>query len=95
MYLSLIVTFILLMGLVVGSIQNTSPIQLKFLAWTFQMSLTGLIFYAALLGAAIVAVLTLPRLARQTMRKRSFRKEAAGLKQRIAELEDQAETARG
>jgi uncharacterized integral membrane protein len=94
MYLSLIVTFLLLMGLVVSAIQNTDPIQLKFLAWMFHMSLTGLIFYAALLGAAIVAVLTLPRLARQAMRKRALRKESAELKRRIVELEGQVETSK-
>jgi uncharacterized integral membrane protein len=95
MYLSLIVTFLLLMGLVVSAVQNTDPIQLKFLAWMFQMSLTGLIFYAALLGGAVVAVLTLPRLARQTLRKRSLRKETAELKRRIVELESRTETATG
>lgn len=95
MYLSLIVTFLLLMGLVVSGVQNTDPIQLKFLTWVFQMSLTGLIFYAALLGAAVVSVLTLPRLARQSLRKRALRKETAQLKQRIVELENQAETAGG
>jgi len=94
MYLSLIVTFLLLMGLVVSGVQNTDPIQLKFLAWVFQMSLTGVIFYAALLGAAVVAVLTLPRLARQALRKRSLRKETAELKQRIVELEGQVETSK-
>ncbi len=94
MYLSLIVTFLLLMGLVVAGIQNTDPIRLKFLAWMFQMSLAGLIFYAALLGAAIVAVLTLPRLARQALRKRALRKESAELKQRIVELEGQVETSK-
>jgi len=95
MYLSLIVTFLLLMGLVVSAVQNTDPIQLKFLAWMFQMSLTGLIFYAALLGGAVVAVLTLPRLARQALKKRSLRKETAELRQRIVELESRTETATG
>jgi uncharacterized integral membrane protein len=89
MYLSLIVTFLLLMGLVVSGIQNPDPIQFKFLAWEFQLSLTGLIFYTAVMGAAIVAVLTLPRLARLSMRKRALRKENAHLKQRIGEHEQQ------
>ena len=87
MILSLIVTFVLLMGLVVAAIQNTDPIQIKVLAWVFQMSLTGLIFYAALLGGAVVGVLTLPRLARLALRKRSLRRETKELKQRIVELE--------
>ena len=50
MYFSLIVTFLLLMLLVVASVQNTTAIQIKYLAWELEMSLTGLIFYASLLG---------------------------------------------
>ena len=92
MYLSLIVTFLLLMALVVASIQNTTAIQIKYLAWEFEMSLTGLIFYASLLGGAIVAVLTLPRMVRQALRIRSFRKETGGMKQQLAQMEKQTES---
>ena len=42
---------------------------------------------AALLGGAVVGVLTLPRLARLALRKRSLRRETKELKQRIVELE--------
>lgn len=92
MYFSLIVTFLLLMGLVIAGVQNSTPIEFKFLAWVFEMSLTGLIAYAALLGGAIVAVLTLPKLARQALRNRSFRRESGELKQRLGQLERQSES---
>ncbi len=90
MYFSLVVTFILLMGLVIAGIQNPAPIELTFLGWVFEMSLTGLIAYAALTGGAVVAVLTLPKLARQALKNRAFRKETQALKQRLARLEQQA-----
>lgn len=92
MYFSLIVTFLLFMALVVASIQNTTPVQLKYLGWVFEMSLTGLIFYASLLGGAIVAVLTLPKLVRQALRIRSFRKETGGMKQQLAHMEKQTDS---
>ena len=91
MYFSLIVTFLLLMALVVASVQNASPVQITFLAWVFEMSITGLIFYAALLGGAIVAVLTLPKLVRQSLRNRSFRRETRELKQQLAQMERHTE----
>ncbi len=92
MYLSLIVTFILLMGLVVAGIQNTAPFDFKFLVWTFEMSITGLIFYAAILGGAVVALLTLPGLVRQVLRNRSYRKEMRELKQQLGRIEKHTES---
>ena len=64
MVLSLIATFILLMGLVIAGIQNTASFEMRFLAWSLQMSLTVIIFYAYVLGGSIVALLTLPRMVR-------------------------------
>jgi uncharacterized integral membrane protein len=92
MYLSLIVTFVLLMGLVVAGIQNTAPIDFKFLVWVFQMSITGLVFYAALVGGAVVALLTLPGLLRQVLRNRSYRKEMRELKQQLGRIEKHTES---
>lgn len=92
MYLSLIVTFVLLMGLVVAGIQNTAPIDFKFLVWVFQMSITGLVFYAALVGGAVVALLTLPGLVRQLLRNRSYRKEMRELKQQLGRIERHTES---
>lgn len=87
MYVSLIVTFLLLMGLVVAGIQNTASFEVRFLAWSLHMSLTGIIFYASVFGGAIVAVLTLPKMLRLKLKNRSQRREARELRLRLESLE--------
>ena len=87
MYLSLIVTFFLLMGLVVAGIQNTASFEIRFLAWSMRMSLAGIIFYASMLGGSIVAVLTLPRMVRLMLKSRSQRREARDLRLRLESFE--------
>ena len=87
MALSLIVTFVLLMGLVIAGIQNTASFEVRFLAWSLQMSLTGIIFYASVLGGSIVALLTLPRMVRLMWNRRSQRRETRDLRQRLESFE--------
>jgi len=89
MYFSLIITFLLLLGIIVASIQNSMPLEFKFIMWKLQMSLTALILYSALLGAAIVAVLSLPKLFSKYLKVRGMRKEISGLKSRIMALENE------
>lgn len=87
MYLSLIITFLLLLGVIVAGIQNSMPIELKFFVWKFQLSLMALIFYSSLIGGAVVAVLTLPKLASKSLKVRRLNKENYELKKRAVELE--------
>jgi uncharacterized integral membrane protein len=87
MYLSLIITFLLLLVIIITAIQNSMPLDFKFFTWNFQMSITALIFYSALIGGAIVAVLALPKLAKKALHGRSMNKEVQKLKERILELE--------
>jgi uncharacterized integral membrane protein len=87
MYLSLIITFLILLALVITAIQNSVPLELKFVAWNLQMSLTALIFYASLFGGAIVAVLTLPKLVKKCFQVRRLNKEMVTLKERGPEQE--------
>lgn len=87
MYLSLIVIFLLLLGLIIPSIQNIMPLDLKFITWNLQMSATALILYSALIGGAVVAVLALPKLIRKTLDVRSLNKEIYKLKGKILESE--------
>ena len=87
MYLSLIVTFLLLLGIIITSIQNSMPLEVKFIAWNHQMSLTALIFYSSLLGGAIVAVLALPKLVKNFLQVRRLNREMSKLKEKILELE--------
>jgi hypothetical protein len=53
------------------------------------MSLTALILYASLVGAAIVAVLTLPKLALKYLNVRRLNREIYEVKEKIVELEKQ------
>ncbi|MDH3828215.1 MAG: LapA family protein [Desulfobacterales bacterium] len=88
MYLSLSVTFLLLLVIIVTAIQNSMVLDFKFFTWNFQISITALIFYSSLLGGAIVAVLSLPKLAKKSLRGRSMNKEIHKLKEKIIECEE-------
>ena len=87
MYFSLTVTFLLLLGLVIISLQNSMPLELKFITWNLQMPLTALILYSSLIGGAIVAVLALPKLVRKSLDVRSLNREIYKLKEKIIKLE--------
>jgi hypothetical protein len=49
-------------------------LDLKFLTWKLQLSLTALIFYSSLIGGAIVAILTLPKLVSKHLKIRGLKK---------------------
>ena len=87
MNFSLSVVFLLLLGVVTISLQNSMPLDLKFIAWNLQMPLTAMILYSSLMGGAIVAVLALPKLARKSLDARSFRREISNRNKKIVELE--------
>jgi len=87
MYVSLIITFLLLLVIIITAIQNSMPLDFKFLTWNFQISLTALIFYSSLIGGAIVAVLALPKLAKKSLDVRSRNREIRTLEEKILELE--------
>ena len=87
MYLSLIISFLLLLGLVITSLQNSMPLELKLITWNLQMSFAALILYSSLIGGAIVAVLALPKLVRKSLDVRSLNRKIYKLKKMIVELE--------
>ena len=87
MYFSLTVAFLFLLGLVITGLQNSLPLELKFITWNLQMPLTALILYSSLLGGAIVAVLALPKLVRKSLDVRSLNREISNFKRKIADLE--------
>ena len=87
MYLPLTVTFLLLLGIIITSAQNSMPLELKFIIWKLEVSLAALILYASAVGGAIVAVLTLPKLVSKYLKVRSLNKELHDLKMRTVELE--------
>lgn len=92
MYITLIVTVLLLLAIVIGSIQNTMSIDLKFILWEYKTSVTVLIFYSSLIGAAIVAVLTLPKLTIKSFKLRRLNREINVLKRR-SDMEKKEEIA--
>jgi len=85
MYFSLIITFLLLLLIIITAVQNSMPLDFKFFTWNFQLSITALIFYSALIGGAIVAVLALPKLAKKSLDGRRMNKEIQKLKEKILE----------
>ena len=87
MYFSLTVAFMFLLGLVIISLQNSMPLDLKFITWNLQMSLSALILYSSLIGGAIVAILALPKLVRKSLDVRSLNREISNFKKKIAEFE--------
>jgi len=87
MYISLIITFLLLLVIIITAVQNSMPLDFKFFTWKFQLSITALIFYSSLFGGAIVAVLALPKLAKKSLHGRSMNREIHKLKQKILESE--------
>lgn len=88
MYLSLIIAFLLLLVVIVTAIQNSMPLEVKFFAWKLQISITALIFYSSLIGAAIVAVLALPKLVRKSLDVRRLHRDNYKLKGRMLDLEN-------
>ena len=86
MYFSLIITFLLFLVIIIAGIQNSMPLDLKFFGWDLQMSITALIFYSSVIGGAIVAILTLPRLVKKSLHVRSLNREIHKLKENMTEM---------
>lgn len=86
MYFSLIITFLLFLVIIIAGIQNSMPLDLKFFIWNLKMSITALIFYSSVIGGAIVAILTLPKLVKKTLHVRSLNREIHKLKGNMAEM---------
>ena len=78
-YVSMIVSFLVLLGLVIAGSQNAIPVQIKFAMWTVEMSLSAVLFWAAAAGAVIVGFLSLPKLSVKSLQARRLRKEVRRL----------------
>jgi uncharacterized integral membrane protein len=87
MYFSLIITFLLFLVIIITGIQNSMPLDLKFLFWDLQMSFTALIFYSSIIGGAIVAILSLPKLVKKALDVRRLNREIHKLKEKMIESE--------
>ena len=87
MYFSLIITFLLFLVIIITGIQNSMSLDLKFLFWDLQMSFTALIFYSSIIGGAIVAILSLPKLVKKALDVRRLNREIHKLKEKMIESE--------
>jgi len=54
MYVSLIITFLLILGITIFAFQNGKPTDVKFLIWDYNSSLVLVILGSCLIGAAIL-----------------------------------------
>ena len=78
-YFSMIVSFLIVLCLVIAGVQNSIPLQIKIAWWTFQMSIPSVVFWSAVGGGAVVAVLSLPKLVRKILQTRRLHKEVLRL----------------
>ena len=89
MYIPLIVTFLILLIIIVAAIQNNMTADINFITWKFTLTLGALMVYSAILGAAIMAVLTLPKLAMKHLKVRRLNKEIVELKKKAIDMEQE------
>ncbi|MBD3321189.1 MAG: DUF1049 domain-containing protein [Chitinivibrionales bacterium] len=87
MYLSLILTFLLILGVTVFALQNSVLLEFTFMTWTFQTSLVAVIFASCLVGIFVGMLLTLPGLVKKHFRAKKLAKVGRQLEKRIKELE--------
>ncbi len=78
-YVSLIVSFLILLVLAIAGVQNTAMVQVRFIGWAWATSLSDIILWAAVSGACIVAFLSVPKLSTILVRARRLRKEVIRL----------------
>jgi len=87
MYLSRIITFLLILGITIFALQNSVPLDITFFIWQFRTSLVAVIFAACSVGLLIGLVFTLPRLTRKHLREKKLIKVARDLEERCAVLD--------
>jgi uncharacterized integral membrane protein len=74
------------------ALQNNKVMELTFISWHFQMSITALIFYSAIMGGAIVSIIILPKLVSKSFKIRSLNKGINTLKKKTEDLEKKSPT---
>ncbi len=87
MYFSLSIIILLILGMIITGFQNSKIVEITFIAWKFELSVAALIFFSSLIGAAIVAILILPKLLTKHLKTRRLQKEVNELRHRSIDLE--------
>ena len=89
MYVPLIITFLLILGITVFAFQNGMPLEVNFFIWGFKTSLIAVIFGSSLIGAIIVAVFTFPGIIKKHFKEKKLSKQVRDLEKKSQELENQ------
>jgi len=92
MYVSLIVTFLLVLGITVFALQNDTIIAIKFFIWECKYTQVAVILGSAVVGAAIMAIMTWPHTIKQHLKTRRLSRQVRELEQKRQELESQLMT---
>lgn len=86
MYIPLITTFVLVLGITIFALQNGQPLEVKFITWGFETSLVAVIFGAAIIGSLIVAVFSFPLIIKKHFRANRLAKQVQELEKKSQEL---------
>ncbi len=89
MYVSLIVTFLLVLGITVFALQNDTIIAIKLFIWECNYTQVVVILGAALVGAAIMAVMTWPQMIKKHLKARRLARQVRELEKKCQDLESQ------
>jgi uncharacterized integral membrane protein len=92
MYISLIVTFLLVLGITVFALQNDTIIAIKFFIWEYNYTQVAVILGSAVVGAAIMAIMTWPQTIKQHLKTRKLSRQVRELEQKHKERENQLMT---
>ncbi len=85
MIVVLIITFILILLITIFGLQNGMPMDVKFLFWNLHTSLITVVFGSGIVGAAIVAILTLPKLVSKHLNEKRLTKKLSSVSKLSAE----------
>ena len=89
--ITMILSFLILVMLFIVGVQNNAAVQMKFAWWNFQMSIHTVVLWAAVGGAAMIAILGLPKLGSKYLQAKRLQKEV----QRLEELNTQPASGEG
>ena len=84
MYLPLILSFLMILGITIFTLQNGKPLDVNFLGWEFNTSLIAVILGSTLIGAIIVAIFSLPILTRKHFREKRLSKQVRDLENQLS-----------
>ena len=92
MYISLIVTFLLVLGITIFALQNDTTIAIKFFIWEYSYTQVVVILGSAVVGAAIMAIMTWPNMIKTHLKTRKLTRQMRDLEKKNQDLESQLTT---